>query len=378
MNKLRVLHIVPWFPNPSNKTEGIFIAEHIKALNEHCTNLVLHIQFGIKKNIEQDSFENVKIERLTLKPLVNKWILKEKIAEKAITKYLKLERSNFDVINFYITYPNAIGINKMKDKFPELKFCMVEQWSAFHTHFNLSKGSKGRIRIENIFNNNIPLYTVSKALGKDIQNFISNTQRKFDVIPNCINVDVFTFKEKSNREYFTFTSINNWSRMKNPFTLIEAFKLLSKELMNIKLVLAGDGVLIPEMKKLVQDLNLTKVVEFKGRVSKNEVATLLHNSNIYCQSSNYETFSAICIEALATGTPVVATNIGGMKDFINKTNGFLVDDLKAENWFYTLKSSYLNYSKFNKKQISNECIKQFNSKSVGKLFYSKLVEVFNE
>lgn len=378
MSELRVLHIVPWFPNPNNKIEGIFITEHLKALNTHCNNKVLHIQFGTKNNTETDVFEGVRIDRITLNPIVDKWILKEKIAQKTIINYLKKEQSNFDIVNFYITYPNAIGITKIKNKFPALKFCMMEQWSAYHTQFNLQKGNIGRKRIENIFNNNIPLFTVSNALGKDIQNFIGNVNRQIIVIPNCVNETVFQYKPKQKTEVFTYTSINNWSTMKNPIVLIKAFSKLRNKYRNVKLVLAGDGVLISEMKKIISDLNIQNSVEFKGRISKSEVANQLQKANIYCQSSNYETFSAICLEALATGTPVLATNIGGMKDFINDSNGTLVDNLEVDSWYKAMEYNYLNYSKFDTKQISENCVAKFNSHAVGKLYYSKLMDVFNE
>ena len=179
MSKLRVLHIVPWFPNPNNKVEGVFIAEHIKALNKFCDNKVLHYLFGNHRLIEEDNFEGIDIDRVTLKPILNKWIFKEKLVSKHIIKYLIREQSNFDLVNFYITYPNAILITDLSKQFPKLKFCMMEQWSAYHTQFGLAKENKGRKRIENIFKNNIPLFTVSKALGDDILSFIGDKERTF-------------------------------------------------------------------------------------------------------------------------------------------------------------------------------------------------------
>jgi len=378
MKNINVLHIVPWFPNPENKIEAIFIAEHIKALNKHCNNHVLHINFGNKKEQIKDIFQNITIDRITLKPILNKWLLKERLATKTIKVYLIKHHREFDIVNFYITYPNALSIKKMSEKFTNLKFCMMEQWSAYHTQFNLPKGNKGRKRIENIFNNDVPLFTVSNALGEDIKLFIGNTNKPYTVIPNCINENKFNYKEKANSNEFTFTSINNWSSMKNPFVLINALAIIIKKHSNFKLVLAGDGQLIPQMKSLVNELNLSNSVQFLGRIQKNDVVNVLHHSNVYCQSSNYETFSAICLEALATGTPVLATNIGGMRDFIYKENGRLIDTLEIEDWVSNMENIYLNYNNFNKRKISTNCIDKFNSTTVGELYYKQLQKIVHD
>lgn len=378
MDKIKVLHIVPWFPNPKNKIEAIFIAEHIKALNKHCFNEVLHIQFGKKNTSEIDNFDGIKVTRIISKPIIDKWIIKEKLATKNIKSFLKKEHLKFDLINFYVAYPNAINLNKIKKEFPENKFLITDVWSAFHTQFNLEKGNKGRNRIENIFSHPIPLFVVSDALGKDIQNFVGDDNLKYEVIPNCIDTSLFSYKKKTESNEFVFCSINNWSEMKNPIVLIKAFSLLKNKYDNIKLILAGTGVLIPEMKKIAIELNLNDSIVFKGKLTQNEVINELQNSNIYCQSSNYETFSVICIESLSTGTPVIATNIGGMKDFINTKNGELVNDLKVETWFAAMERNYLNYFKFKPIEISKECKKKYDLNVIGELFHSKLMNIYNE
>jgi glycosyltransferase involved in cell wall biosynthesis len=378
MSKLKVLHIVPWFPNSNNKIEGIFIAEHIKQLNNHCLNDVLHINFGRKKEKVKDECDGVSIDRITLKPILDKWIFKERLASKEIIKYLKKNQSSYDIVNFYITYPNAIGISKLKIKFPNIKFCMMEQWSAFHTEFRLPKGNKGRLRIESIFNNKIPLFVVSNALGQDILNFISDSKRAYKVIPNCVNGELFFHREKNTSKDFIFASINNWSEMKNPIVLIKAFKKVVDKYENVKLVLAGDGVLISEMKALINELDLGNKVDLKGRILKSQVIDELNNANIYCQSSNYETFSAICIESLATGTPVLATKIGGMKDFINKDNGELIEGMNVDSWFLAMEKNYLEYSRFNGLEISRNCLNLYNTHIVGELFFNALLKVYNE
>jgi len=378
MSNLRILHIAPWFPNPKNDIEGVFILEHLKALNKHCYNEVLHISFGNSNFKDIYLTENIKTNRINIKTYTEKWREKEFFAGKAVNRFLNKTNERFDIVNFHIAYPNAININKLIKKHSNLKFAITEHWTAYSNSFNLQKNDKGRKRIENIFNNDIPLFVVSTALGNDIQKFIGDKNRQYTVVPNVIDCVNFKYKPKSIKKEFIFLSINNWNSMKNPFVLIKAFKLLLEKHKNIKLILGGKGSMNVQMKKLVTDLDINNSVEFVGRLTKKEVVSQLQNSHVYCQSSNYETFSVICAEALITGTPVIATRIGGMLDFINGTNGTLVDNLEVDSWLKAMESNYSNYSKIDTKQISENCVAKYNSQAVGNLYYSKLMNVFNE
>ncbi|MFT4599940.1 MAG: glycosyltransferase involved in cell wall biosynthesis [Arenicella sp.] len=379
MSKLRILHITPWFPNPENNVEAVFIAKHVVALSEYCQNEVLHLRFGEKKeNVVKAAYQGIPIERKTFQPIINKWIIKEKLVSKFIFNYLSENADKFDIVNFYIAYPNAVDIRKFKDSFKQLKFVISEQWSAYHQEFNLPKESKGRKRIEQIFDLDIPLFAVSNALAEDIKKFTGIKDLPHKLIPNSVNKEDFKFKSKEKSATFRFCSINNWSTLKNPFVLLEAFNLLHKEQPHVRLTLCGSGQLDNEIKARISELNLNNEIDFQGRIQIGEVAKTLQNNDAYCQSSNYETFSAICIESLACGTPVVATNIGGMKDFINESNGILVDDMEAESWKNALLSMIQNYTSFDLKSISDDIIDKYNQKKIGAILFSHFQEVAGE
>lgn len=376
--KLKILHIVPWFPHPENEIEGVFIARHIQSLKPHCDNEILHLRFANSGKTEmREEFDGIPLARITCKPFLNKWKIKEWMAARIIDNYLSKHEHQFSVVNFYIAYPNAISIGKLKSKYPRLKFMISEQWSAYHENFSLPKTNYGRIRIESMFKFQIPLVVVSTALGEDIRKFSGLANLPFSVVPNSVNEKTFTFKPKGSDHYFTFCSINNWSAMKNPLLLIEAFHLLNQAYPDTRLILAGSGNLDEEIQQKIRDLDLENVITQKGRISTSEVVDLLHSSNVYCQSSNYETFSAICIEALATGTPVIATNIGGMKDFITPENGFLVDEMTPLSWKNALETTMLNYANFSLDEISRKCVNTYNQQKVGQTFYTQIAAVYD-
>ena len=121
---------------------------------------------------------------------------------------------------------------------------------------------------------------------------------------------------------------------------------------NIATIIAGGGGLLPELKKQVKDLELKDVI-FVGDQEQESLNKLYNISDVLAVPSRVEGFGLVAIESLACGTPVVATNQGGMIDFVSDENGALVDvddEIALEREI----TKILNGEKrFNRKELSN-------------------------
>ena len=108
--------------------------------------------------------------------------------------------------------------------------------------------------------------------------------------------------------------------------LVETMEVL-KRITSIpfKCVLAGDGPLLDQTKNQVKDLGLESDIIFIG--FRPDIKNLFNGSNLYFNSSEHEALSFLIVEALASGLPVIATDMGGNRDIINdETNcGILVE-----------------------------------------------------
>ena len=91
---------------------------------------------------------------------------------------------------------------------------------------------------------------------------------------------------------------------------------------NIKLILVGDGEEYERIKKMVDLMNLSSTIEFYGKV--NDVAPLLGKADVFVLSSSSEAFPVSVIEAIASGLPIVSTNVGGVSELVGD-NGILVE-----------------------------------------------------
>ena len=89
-------------------------------------------------------------------------------------------------------------------------------------------------------------------------------------------------------------------------------------------IIAGGGGLLKTLKKHAKELNL-KDIAFVGDQSQRKLSKLYNIADVLAVPSRVEGFGLVAVEALACGTPVVATNNGGMVDFINEKVGALVD-----------------------------------------------------
>ena len=112
--------------------------------------------------------------------------------------------------------------------------------------------------------------------------------------------------------------IARFDRQKDHATLIEAFKDL-----NAELILVGDGPSINKTRNRVEKLGISNKVSFLG--FRADVAKILSKVQIYTLVSNWEGLPCTIIEAMRAGLPVVASDVGGVKEItIEGQTGYVV------------------------------------------------------
>ena len=89
-------------------------------------------------------------------------------------------------------------------------------------------------------------------------------------------------------------------------------------------LVAGDGELSYQLKKQAED-NILKHVNFLGYLDISQLRGLYSAADVSVVPSRREPFGLVAVEALACGSPVVATNQGGLPDIVNDEVGSLVD-----------------------------------------------------
>lgn len=184
------------------------------------------------------------------------------------------------------------------------------------------------------------LVFVSERLRDALAPVLKVPARRCVVVPN--GVDAARFQpgrdEEARRELgvapgdFLLGAIGNIRAPKAYDVLLRAVHLLKEGGPPCKVVIAGEGSgsLMQELETLRRQLGVEDSVRFLGL--RNDVQRLLRGFDAYVLSSRTEGFSIACVEAMASGLPVIATRSGGPEEIIEDgISGLLVptDDPEA-------------------------------------------------
>lgn len=158
------------------------------------------------------------------------------------------------------------------------------------------------------------IITISPEVDHLLKRYLNEKPTKFVLIPNGVNVEKINSTAPSSRSEFSSKSdekiiiqVSSFTKQKDQKTLIKALSILSH---HIKLLLVGIGPLEQECRDLVTEIELEDRVAFLGL--RMDVPALLKMADIVVLSTHYEGLSLSSMEALASGTPFVASRAPGL------------------------------------------------------------------
>ena len=164
----------------------------------------------------------------------------------------------------------------------------------------------------------------SNFMKGELQRIFNLPFDKINVIPNGINVTAFNGVERDysfRRQYamdnekiilFMGRLVNE----KGIQHLIDAMPKVLDRYHDAKLVIAGKGGMLDELKQKVSFLGIENKVYFAGYLNAKQVAKMYKCADIAVFPSTYEPFGVVALEAMLAGVPVVASDIGGLNETV--------------------------------------------------------------
>ena len=413
--KLKILFLPAWYPTEENPAAGIFIREHARAVNLYHDVSVIYaypdilakdcrlyqvskdVEYGVKSikigyggifsclwkklKFEKQNFEKedkclkkqtdwhplssfFRICRIIIREIVNCWVIL------VVSRRLIKEGWMPDIIHVHVSFAGMPAL--ILGKIYNIPIAISEHSSAFLRHklgFNqlISLFLMRRAKI---------ILPVSEILRKAIESY--DIKNKFEIIPNVVNTDIFypslVMSKNIQKKILLITSFLSWSIFKNTSCVLKALSQFKQKRQDFILDIIGDGPERRRYEKLAKKLEIDKVVKFWGSKSHMEVARFIRNCNFFVQSSLSETFSVVCIEAMACGKPIVATQLPVFQEKIDKNRGILVPPKDIDALAKAIDYMLEHYQDYSSEGISQYAKENFSYETVG----NKISKIYRE
>jgi glycosyltransferase involved in cell wall biosynthesis len=347
---LRVLFLARSYPNNVIDTLGTWTAWLARELSKHCDVRVISPvpwcpplprlrrlrQYTRFRDVTREELRDgirVYHPRFAVGPGQTTLCVEHRTYERAVVPLVDRlhEESPFDLIHAHFIYADGVVASRLARRYG-VPFVVTDQapWIPW-----LERKCVRRVAVP-AARDAARLACVSGYLRDTVRHYLG-PEPAVDVIPNGVDPDTFAPRNGTARDRDQIAYVGLINVNKGIDTLLHAMTRVAERNPNARLVLVGGSyyrntrLQEERLKALARELALDGRVTFAGRLPPEDVARFMRESAVVVLPSRAETFGAVLVEALASGTPVVATASGGPQEIVTDEVGRIVptDDPEA-------------------------------------------------
>lgn len=308
-SKIKVLHIAKWFPNENDPQNGVFIQNQILANSHFSSQAVLYWGIGDEEKLDVRKEDGIPTMRLyfsegsKLSSAARKWSSIKAIIEETWGD------AKPDVIHLHIA-DNDQWVALEYAKGNKIPVVLTDHWSGYLDARFQSKSIISKSLTSALWRRVDYATTVSNFLADAI---IKATGRKdISIIPNVVDTHGVQPNHDTNTPSLNFGVLADLDdEIKNISGIVRAFRELYHNHSEARLHIIGDGKDRGKLERLVAENNLVDAVIFHGRNPHSKSMELLSEVDTVILNSRRETFSVVCLEAIALGKKLISTRCGG-------------------------------------------------------------------
>ncbi len=229
---------------------------------------------------------------------------------KAVLRVIEKEKIGFDLIHSHGVFPDSFVAMKVGQFFnvPTIvhlhETFFDEEYRVYHSEIDeLAKQAQCGIAVSE-FQKGI--------VGSKCDDFFNKTR----VVHNGVDTNKFIYGSCGSEKKERLIFIGHLIERKGVDLLLNALNILKNEI-EFHLDIYGSGKDEKLYKKMVDDLDLSRIVSFKGLINNGKLPKVLRGYSLLVMPSRYETFGIVLIEAMSCGVPVVATDIEPIREIVS-------------------------------------------------------------
>jgi len=319
---MHILFINSWYPNRVLKQNGDFIMRHAEAvaLKHQVTAIHVKSDKNTKGTIEitDNNIKNVRTliayTKTTKNPLL-------KIIRFLKAYFLLVKKAGvFDIMHVNKIFPAGIIAYYIK-KQKSIPYIISEHHSIYKKEFRKRIGFVQKTLTKLIAKNASYIVPVTDNLAMNMKEF--GIKGNYKKVPNVVNTKKFIPKNKKN-EIFTILHISSMVALKNIDGILRVIKKIETKIPDFHFQMIGGNA--SRFIKKAKELNIKEsLYTFKNQVSHQEIIRYFQDANVFVLFSSSENLPCVILEAFSCGTPVIATNVGGIAEYFPKDFGILID-----------------------------------------------------
>ena len=325
--KINILMIVPWLITGGADKFNLDLVSNLDKEKFEITMITTEPN----KNVLRQQFEQyTKVYDLTSFLNQKYWI--------NFVNYL-IEKNNINIIfntNSKFGYSILPYIKAKNPNIPMIDYVHMEEW------YNRNGGySRYSSMLSSVIDKTLTCNENSKKIlcdyfGRNKEEietvYIGVDEKKFDP-------SKFDKKEILNKynilddKKYIFSYICRISEQKRPMLLLEIIRKMKEKRNDFKVLVVGNGNLLPKMKDKANKLGLNENIIFLDNIENTEEIYKISDLTINC--SIKEGLALTSYESLSMGVPVISSDVGGQKELINEDVGVIVSCMQNEKDIYS-------------------------------------------
>jgi len=258
--------------------------------------------------------------------------------------------------------------------FSGIRYVITEHWSRYLPITGTYAGFFRKLVTRVVVCNAGVVSTVSQNLAKAMQTH-GLKNNSYMVLPNVVDTDSYkpepAIQITAKKRFVHISCFED--RSKNISGLLNVISKLSALRDDFECFMVGEGIDLDRMQALAAELGLTEnTITFTGLLENEKLIEAYQNSCFMVMFSNYENMPVVISESFSCGLPVIATKVGGIPEYVNETNGLLVDAADEVALLGAIDYMLDHYHEFDKAKIRSEAIHIFGKQAVAE----KLMELY--